>query len=412
MINNTSATGVTLARPTFIDVSGAVSFTDGLLYTDATNLITLADNATSTDGSLISFVDGPIKKIGNDAFVFPIGDAAGTWKWSRLAITAPTTTTTEYTAQYWYTDPTGAGYTSVNIGPILTAATGNVSQLEYWTLDQGGTSPTNVKLKLYWENSVESGITDCDGTPDDLRVAHWNSVSTQWEVDVDAVNLNGTCPTSGWVQTNISQPNYSPFTFASKSNAINPLPIKLLYFTALYNKHTKNVDLDWATSSEVNNDFFSVEKSSNGIDFGLVVTVPGAGNSSVKLYYEAIDTDPLLGVSYYRLKQTDYDLEYEYSDIVAVNVLQGLKFSIRPNPATDYLEITFGEIANNTVFVMTPDYQAEMKVYDARGKVVYEKKFVGTFYKFNIDISRFETGMYIVSLIANGDNYTAKFIKE
>ncbi|MBL4577706.1 MAG: T9SS type A sorting domain-containing protein [Flavobacteriales bacterium] len=404
VINNTSTTGVTLTKP--IIVTGSVAFNDGNLFTDATNYITINDNASSTSGSSISFVDGPIKKIGDDAFVFPTGDGT---RWARIAITAPAIATTQYTAQYYAADPNGAGYTTTSMGAILTAATGNVSTQEYWDLAQG-INNDDVGVKLYWENSAWSGINDCDGTPDDLRVAHW--AAGQWQVDVDVVNLNGACPTSGWVQTSGNQPNFSPFAFASKSAVLNPLPIKLMYFTALYNKNTKNVDLDWATNSEINNDFFTVESSTNGTEFGLVVTVPGAGTSNERLYYEAIDTDPYRGISYYRLKQTDFDMGYQYSDIVVVNVLEGLKFSVRPNPARDFLEIKFGEIVNNMVYVMTPDYRAQMKIYDARGTVVYEKTFEGTFYKFNIDISRFERGMYIVSLLANGDSYMAKFIKE
>ncbi|MBL4656927.1 MAG: T9SS type A sorting domain-containing protein [Flavobacteriales bacterium] len=401
-IENSSATGVTLNKP--IIVTQSVAFSDGILFTDATNYITVNDGASSTNGSSSSFVDGPIKKKGSDAFVFPTGDGT---KWARVAISVPTDPSTEYTAEYF-----ASGYSSfaVDGGGLLN----NVSQKEYWTLDQGGASPTNVQVKLYWEDSNFSGITECSGPPTtaDLRVAHWNSGGPFWEENVAGVNLNGACPTNGWVQTSSPQTVYSPFTFASRSALVNPLPISLMYFTAFYNRNTKDVDLDWATSSEMNNDFFSVERSSNGTDFGLVVTVPGAGISNEMLYYEAIDTDPYTGVSYYRLKQTDQDKNHEYSDIVAVKVLQGLKFSIRPNPATDYLEITFGEIAYNTVFVMTPDYQAEIRVFDARGTLVYEKKFEGTFYKFNIDISAFDNGMYIVSLMANGDNYTAKFIKE
>ena len=400
VVNNTSATGVTLNKP--IIVTGSVAFTDGILFTDATNFITVNDDATSTGGSSASFVDGPIKKIGNDAFVFPTGDGT---KWARVAISTGSSTTTEYTAQY-----IASGYSSFAIdgGGLLN----NVSQLEYWSLDQGGASPTNVKVKLYWEDSNFSGITDCDGTPDDLRVVHWNSAGPYWEENITSVNLSGTCPTNGWVETSTAQTAFSPFTFGSRGSAVNPLPITLLYFSAWYNKVTKDVDLGWVTNSEVNNDFFSVERSTNGTDFGLVVTVPGAGTSNQTLSYEAVDTDPHLGVSYYRLKQTDLDNTYEYSDIVAVKILQGLKFSVHPNPAKDHLEITFGEIANNTVFVMTPDYDAEIKIYDTKGTVVYEKKFEGTFYKFNINLSGFENGMYIVKLVANDNSYTAKFIKE
>jgi len=224
--------------------------------------------------------------------------------------------------------------------------------------------------------------------------------------------LSGTCPTAGWVETNGNQPAYSPFTFSSKSAAVNPLPIELLYFTATYNNDTKHVDLDWVTSSEENNDYFTVEKSGDAKDFELVVQVPGAGTSNQTLYYEAVDKYPYEGVSYYRLKQTDYDGEYAYSNLVAVNVSKDLNFSVRPNPAKDNLEINFGNSSKGTVYTMNPDYDAEIRIYNTEGQIVYSKNFNGTFYKFSINISSFVKGMYIVTLSTNDELYKAKFVKE
>ncbi|MBL4578728.1 MAG: hypothetical protein JKX74_09665, partial [Flavobacteriales bacterium] len=234
-LNNSSATGVTLASP--VTVNSVLTLTDGFLFTDATNILKLIDGATSSAGSAITFVDGPMTKVGNEAFVFPAGDGT---TWARISITAPTTATTEYTAQYF---ATGYGNYALDPGSGLT----NVSQMEYWTLDQ--LNNDDVQVTLHWENDAQSGITDCDGTPDDLRVAHWSSGNSRWELDVDGVNLTGGCPTAGSVQTNANQPNYSPFTFSSKSTTINPLPIKLLHFDAAYNFDQEVVDITWATSS-------------------------------------------------------------------------------------------------------------------------------------------------------------------
>jgi hypothetical protein len=125
-----------------------------------------------------------------------------------------------------------------------------------------------------------------------------------------------------------------------------------------------------------------------------------------------VDENPLMGTSYYRLKQTDYDGSFEYSELQAVNVLRTLNFSVKPNPATDRLQITFGEIAGGSVFVMTPDYKASIRIYNTAGKLVYKKKFDGNFYKFNIDVSNFDEGMYLVNLETAGQVYKTKFVKE
>jgi len=94
------------------------------------------------------------------------------------------------------------------------------------------------------------------------------------------------------------------------------LPIELLLFTA--KPKETYVQLDWVTSLEINNDFFQVERSSNGLDWDVVVEVEGAGISIELLSYIAMDADPIDGMSFYRLKQVDFDGQYSYSDVEAV----------------------------------------------------------------------------------------------
>ncbi|MBL4656955.1 MAG: T9SS type A sorting domain-containing protein [Flavobacteriales bacterium] len=414
-INNTSATGVTLLKPG--TVTSVLTLTDGNLYSDATNLITLNDGAVVNNGtaaqagSATTFVDGPMKKIGDDAFTFPTGDGT---TWARIGMTDPGTDPAQvYTAEYFAVNPNGL-YSVSSLGPIL-SVDGNVSQVEYWTLDQAG-AIDDVQVKLFWENDVTSGIDLCDAT--DLRVAHWDGA--QWEVNVDGANITGSCaqtPNVGAVETNAVQPDYSPFTFSSKVSTNNPLasvlPIELLYFNAKHSAERNEVDLTWVTSSETNNEFFTVEKSKNGIeDFEKVLTTPGAGTSNQVRYYYEVDDNPEYGITYYRLKQTDYDGKFEYSDLSVVQILRPLEFSVRPNPARDYLEVRFGHVTMNSIAVLTPEYEAELGIYDLTGRLVYSKTFEGTFYKFNIDISALDGGMYITYLVANGASYSAKFIKE
>jgi len=81
----------------------------------------------------------------------------------------------------------------------------------------------------------------------------------------------------------------------------------------------KVVKLRWITEAEINNDFFTIERSADGNTFEVVDIVPGAGNSSSTRYYYTVDHNPLTGVSYYRLKQTDYDGKSAYSQLVSVN---------------------------------------------------------------------------------------------
>ena len=95
------------------------------------------------------------------------------------------------------------------------------------------------------------------------------------------------------------------------------LPIELLYFRGSEQRF-ENV-LDWSTATEYNNELFTIEKSTDGIVWEAVAIVPGAGNSSNQRSYTASDYRVEKAINYYRLKQTDYDGRFEYSDIISID---------------------------------------------------------------------------------------------
>jgi len=95
------------------------------------------------------------------------------------------------------------------------------------------------------------------------------------------------------------------------------LPIELLYFKGV--KDNLSNRLFWSTASESNNDFFTVEKSIDGIDWEIVDRQSGAGNSSVQLNYYTLDQSVESLINYYKLKQTDYDGRFKYSDIISID---------------------------------------------------------------------------------------------
>jgi hypothetical protein len=93
-------------------------------------------------------------------------------------------------------------------------------------------------------------------------------------------------------------------------------PIELISFAAF--PHSEGVQLEWITASELNNDYFTIERSQSGEGFEPVNTVRGAGTKSNQSKYSLLDSNPLAGTSYYRLKQTDFDGKSTYSDLVEV----------------------------------------------------------------------------------------------
>jgi hypothetical protein len=142
------------------------------------------------------------------------------------------------------------------------------------------------------------------------------------------------------------------------------LPVSLMSFTA-FNSGNYN-ELHWITASELNNDFFTVERSINGFEWEVVGVVDGAGNTSSAQYYRMNDENPYFPVTYYRLYQTDFDGNKSYSDIVSVNsnsFESDFISSIFPNPSSGYATFTYnGRDFENPINV---------EVINEMGQVVY-----------------------------------------
>jgi len=191
----------------------------------------------------------------------------------------------------------------------------NASNIEYWEMERtAGTS--DVTIQLFWKNNVRSDI-DLTSTSTDLVVARYDGADWTTEgqgaitqANPGDVTSDGT-PVSTWLVPN-------RFTFASLAGE-NPLPVELLDFQAILRENW--VELLWATASEKNNDFFTVERSQDALTFEELLEMEGVGDSEEVVNYQASDEVPLPGLSFYRLKQTDFDGTFTYSHLVSVNNL-------------------------------------------------------------------------------------------
>jgi hypothetical protein len=335
-----------------------------------------------------------MKKIGNDTFTFPLG--AGTI-WARFAIDAPALATDAYTAQYFAVPYSNTTSMAASPSPVLN----NVSSVEYWTCNRNsGTS--NVKVKLYWENAARSGT---QGYSPDLVVASWNS--TAWE-NAGQSAITGTSP--GNVTSNTVSA-FSTFTFGSLSSG-SPLPIVLLEFNANANDD-QQVDLTWATATETNNDFFRIERTTDGVSFETVAMVDGSGNSTQNLNYATIDAHPYSGVSYYRLAQIDFNGMQSYSEIIAVNIesteVIGTEFSfgVYPNPGNGQdihlvLNAAKGqELAVSIIDAFGKEFAYEVITATEDGNVAYA-----------MPQQSLAPGMYFISILTKEKRYSQKLIVE
>jgi hypothetical protein len=387
VLNNTSGFMPSIFLTGAATITGTLTMTRGVMQTTAVNLLTIASGATCGSGASNCFISGPMTKIGNTAFTFPLGKST---YWARLGITAPATGTNQLTAEYF--NSTYANTTSYN-APLT-----NVSVNEYWTLAESVPGDA-VQITLYWEAGSRSGIRTYDNT---LRIAHWNGAS--WD-DVGQSAISG--GNSGNVTSN-SISSFSPFTFGSTNATSNPLPIKLLEFKASQKKNV--VNLDWITATETNNAYFTVEKTINGNSFEHVATVTGAGNSSSELHYSAVDESPFDGLSYYRLMQTDYDGKYTYSQLVPVTFGSTGESAIStyPNPASSdkgfFVELKNFNVGKTILLILRDIY----------GNEVYSKVVViSEDHKQLIGIptdAKITPGVYFISGSVDNEFYNKKIV--
>lgn len=331
VVNKSSGT-LTLNHST--DVENSVTFTNGVVNTSSSNLLIFYDGATAGSMSDASHVDGPVRKIGNETFTFPVGDAGN---YQEITISAPGSSSDHFTAQYFQADPDPL-YDDL----LKDASLDHISSCEYWILDRTNGS-SNVDVTLRWDAS-SCGVT----VPADLRVARWNG--SMWK-DHGNGGTTGTTAT-GTIVTAGAVTAFSPFTLASVSTE-NPLPVELLNFTAYKDNH--QVQTLWSTASEQNTQFHIVERSADGEYFVEKGRLPAAGFSNHPLYYQLRDEAPLKGTGYYRLKTIDVDGQVSYSPVVAVNNGEGTNVTVSYNEQ--------GAVVNSL-------NDQEIELYNAGGQLI------------------------------------------
>lgn len=144
-----------------------------------------------------------------------------------------------------------------------------------------------------------------------------------------------------------------------------PLPVDLLRFTAV--AKDGYIQLSWVTATEINNDYFTAERSADAVNFASITKTAGAGNSTQILSYSAVDRSPLPGMAYYRLKQTDYNKKPSYSTVKSVRYkgLKRLSFDIYPNP-------TNGQ-SFNLQLLESDGEELLVVIHDLLGREIYSK---------------------------------------
>lgn len=176
---------------------------ESIVKTDAGKWLTLLDNATVQYGGNRSFVWGPLRKAGDDAFTFPVGTIAGTWyHLAPISITAPANVADTFTAEYRWRNPSLDGFDTT----LHTAGFGDISGREYWRLNRTGTSP--VQVTLSFDSSRSGPIFD----PTKAQIARWDG--SRWTSLLNG-GTSGTL-TSGTVSSALPVIQSGPLTFSRR----------------------------------------------------------------------------------------------------------------------------------------------------------------------------------------------------
>ena len=178
------------------------------------------------------------------------------------------------------------------------------------------------------------------------------------------------------------------------------LPIELLSFDA--EREKDKVRLEWVTSSEVNNAFYTIEKSYDIESWKIIGKIDGAGNSNSVINYKHFDNNLKEGINYYRLKQTDFDGKYSYSDIKSIDYdAYNNPVKIYPNPTNGQLIIAFNR---------NPDIETNIMVTDVMGNIVYNRMVNDN--KVFCDLSAYAQGVYLVEIKTERKTERFKIIKQ
>jgi len=286
-------------------------------------------------------------------------------------------------------------------GNLVVIGNTTVSGLGNIELESGAYFSTN-DLTLTSTGDVD-GVGGSAGQVVILGVGSTGSITSNFEDNLNVCGSCVGCNSSGGVNFTSSPCASSPaISLNLSANCISVLPVTLLSFTATPINQT--VLLNWVTTTEINNDYFTIEKSKDAINWVKLVDVLGAGNSTQNLYYSTSDDAPYSGISYYRLKQTDFNGAYEYFNIVAVTFDKSSKTDIFPNPFTDYFTV---QLSSTTTYPIT------LQVTNCLGEIIINKQISekSTDNMLTID-GLISSGIYFVTIHSETGFLTLKAIKK
>ena len=332
-------------------------------------------------------VSGSHATSGTETFTFA-GRTVASITWGASG-TLPTLSSYKYWPGTWPNDPT-------NNGGNPTAKYAHA----YWVINTTGGSGYTYDITLNYDDALLGTIA----SESNVRLA-------KKQTGVNGTWANYSTSTPNTTANTLTMTGLNSFSEFTLTDNVDPLPVEWLSFTG--KKVFDNLELSWTTATEINNSHFEIERSTDGRNFENVGEVKGAGNSHSPLNYNYTDVSPFgsNSILYYRLKQVDFNGEFDYSKTIAVsNNKQGNGVTIEainPNPFTEKLNLTLNNVSEGNVII---------EVYDLTGRKHYTQTTLsgGQQGTLNIDLSSLANlakGVYIVNIRNGNDTIQQKLVK-
>lgn len=396
----------------------SISFQIGKIQTDVTtaDLVWVKSSATNaihgataTNGNN-QFIEGKLQWTtdGNSSYTFPIGDATygaqgftinltGSAASTILGFVEPRTAASQPSIDYaWCDFEIKQSPSATNIGQGLAGYDGildlvffdypnNSSPIQYDISNpSGGVVSYDLTVLASGAPAVPSVAISANGVP--VRYLMKNGEPGENVKDTTAYTVTTysgpgfySCP-NGY--SLLGMKSFSKFTVIGATQPNTLLPIELSFFKGKH-QNFANV-LQWETLSELNNNFFTLEKRNQQGNFESLVNIPGAGNSNVPLQYQFTDFNLTENVHYYRLKQTDFDGQYSYSKVISLstglNNKNGIGFIWRAQ--------------QNQVEVEASSEEQYLNIYDIRGKRIRSQVLIAN--RKHFVSFKASTGVYII----------------
>jgi hypothetical protein len=410
--NNTFNNGADILITEPMQINGQASFIDGIVYFGATGSLIFGDDASSNQGTANSFVNGMISKTGSSAFTFPTGDVrernlgsgSQTYKiWAPFSATPTEPTTVD--VEYLFTNdglPTWWYHSWSHEVPL-----NHTSDREYWLVNSNHDLSS---ISLHWKNSEGDCVhTFCAGgdiAENNVSIAYWDGIWKDAGGNAVGTNDEGLITNTQIIPFSGGKDGGTPIGFGGKDDN-NPLPIDLIHFEAICNNAITNIS--WSTATEINNDYFILEKSRDAVNWFELAKIDGAGFSNSYLEYSLIDNDLFSGDNYYRLTQVDYDGTWETFKIIQVNCdehkVGEAKVLVFPNPFHSEINIFMDNINDEVLY---------FEIYDELGKLIHKEKFDSNtkISSYSIRVNDLVPAIYYLRVVTSNHIFNNKIIKQ